>query len=98
MSKMDNQRAMREAKYARDQARAKALAQTRPPSASAAARAPVAPPAPPPPLRVVSPDDPVDLVEPVGETGAEALCGHRSMNGRTCTRESGHSSKSHRYG
>ena len=27
----------------------------------------------------------------------EALCGHRSMNGRTCTREHGHTSKSHRY-
>lgn len=26
-----------------------------------------------------------------------ALCGHRSMNGRTCTREQGHSAKSHRY-
>ena len=28
----------------------------------------------------------------------EALCGHRSMNGRTCTREQGHAAKSHRYG
>ena len=27
----------------------------------------------------------------------EALCGHRSMNGRTCTREQGHAAKSHRY-
>jgi hypothetical protein len=25
------------------------------------------------------------------------LCGHRSMNGRTCTREHGHAAKSHRY-
>lgn len=31
--------------------------------------------------------------EPSGET----LCGHRSMNGRTCTREHGHAAKSHRY-
>ena len=31
-----------------------------------------------------------------GEPG-DALCGHRSMNGRTCTREQGHESKSHRY-
>ena len=35
------------------------------------------------------------------DLGAEAtgdpLCGHRSMNGRTCTREHGHSAKSHRY-
>jgi hypothetical protein len=24
-------------------------------------------------------------------------CGHRSMNGRACTREAAHSEKSHRY-
>ena len=30
-------------------------------------------------------------------TVADALCGHRSMNGRTCTREHGHAAKSHRY-
>lgn len=28
----------------------------------------------------------------------DGLCGHRSMNGRTCTREKGHAAKSHRYG
>jgi hypothetical protein len=28
---------------------------------------------------------------------ADELCGHRSMNGRTCTRERGHAAKSHRY-
>ena len=28
---------------------------------------------------------------------AEAMCGHRSMNGRTCTRERDHAAKSHRY-
>lgn len=27
----------------------------------------------------------------------DELCGHRSMNGRTCTRERGHAAKSHRY-
>ena len=26
-----------------------------------------------------------------------ALCGHRNMGGRTCTREAGHAAKSHRY-
>lgn len=30
-------------------------------------------------------------------TPTEALCGHRSMSGRTCTREQGHEAKSHRY-
>ena len=27
----------------------------------------------------------------------DVVCGHRSMNGRTCTREHGHAAKSHRY-
>lgn len=27
----------------------------------------------------------------------DGLCGHRSMNGRSCTREQGHQAKSHRY-
>lgn len=39
--------------------------------------------------------------EPAGNAAVEApgdgLCGHRSMNGRTCTREQGHAAKSHRY-
>lgn len=39
--------------------------------------------------------------EPAGTAAVEApgdgLCGHRSMNGRTCTREQGHAAKSHRY-
>jgi hypothetical protein len=38
------------------------------------------------------PADPVAAAAP-----AEGLCGHRSMNGRTCTREQGHAAKSHRY-
>jgi len=36
-----------------------------------------------------------DPVAPAATT--DALCGHRSMNGRTCTREQGHAAKSHRY-
>lgn len=28
----------------------------------------------------------------------DGACGHRSMNGRSCTRESGHAEKNHRYG
>jgi hypothetical protein len=31
------------------------------------------------------------------EDASDGLCGHRSMNGRTCTREHGHAAKSHRY-
>jgi hypothetical protein len=56
-------------------------------SATRAAPRPVAKPAATAP--VASDLDP----EPAGQ----ALCGHRSMNGRTCTREQGHAAKSHRY-
>ena len=51
--------------------------------------APSAPtkPATRPPVKVDASPAPVD----------DALCGHRSMNGRTCTREKGHAAKTHRY-
>ena len=39
-----------------------------------------------------------EVAEPEGQAPpTSGLCGHRSMNGRTCTREQGHSAKSHRY-
>ena len=70
MSKLDAQRAMREARYEQEKAR----------GANGAATPRVSqPPA------VASP-------QPTAES-----CGHRSMNGRTCTREQGHAAKSHRY-
>lgn len=92
MSKMDNLRAMREAKYAAAQKRAAGA------PAKPAARPPVAP--------AVAP--PVASAKPVPEPGAEVvlgtdsaateeLCGHRNMSGRTCTRERAHTAKSHRY-
>ncbi len=81
MSKMDNLRAMREARYEAAAARAKGNPATRP-----ALAPPVAP------LRVVSDDE--TTPEPVAD---DELCGHRNMSGRTCTRERGHSAKSHRY-
>ena len=82
MSKMDNLRAMREAKYADAQKRAGAA------PARAAAKAPVAPKAP------ATAAAPVDAGA-VADT--DELCGHRNMSGRTCTRERGHAAKSHRY-
>jgi hypothetical protein len=33
---------------------------------------------------------------PAAEPAAQ-LCGHRAISGRTCTREHGHTAKSHRY-
>lgn len=88
MSKLDAQRAMREAKYARDSA----SGPTRREAAAAAGGTPVAPAAPTPskkPARTAK-AAPAAAIE--GER-----CGHRSMNGRACTREAGHSEKSHRY-
>ena len=94
MSKMDNLRAMREAKYADAQKRAAAA-----PAKPAAARAPVAPSGKASTAKAPAKaaGDPVaDAVgDAVGDT--DELCGHRNMSGRTCTRERGHSAKSHRY-
>ena len=91
MSKLDAQRAMREAKYARDRAsgptRREAAAGESGPPAQAAAR---------PTSRAkrasTSTAAPAASAQPAGER-----CGHRSMNGRSCTRDAGHSETSHRY-
>jgi hypothetical protein len=85
MSKMDNLRAMREAKYAAAQKQAAAA-----PAKRTAARAPVAPPA-------AAPTRPVEPAGVAEAADTEELCGHRNMSGRTCTRERGHAAKSHRY-
>ena len=82
MSKMDGLRAMREARY--EQAKKRA--------GGPAPKAPVAPKAPARPAAAEPSEGPS---EPVAAT--EALCGHRNMSGRTCTREHGHAAKSHRY-
>ncbi len=44
-------------------------------------------------------EKPAAAAAPEATAGAadDALCGHRNMSGRTCTRERGHSAKSHRY-
>ena len=73
MSKMDQLRAMREARYAQAAGR------------PAAAR----------PKPLVAPREDAPAATPAA--GADGRCGHRSMNGRTCTREAGHAAKSHRY-
>lgn len=84
MSKMDALRAMREARYAEATERA-ARARTAP-ATRPRTRPPVAPP-----VAAPTPVAPEPAPEPDGR------CGHRSMNGRTCTREAGHAAKSHRY-
>ncbi len=92
MSKMDNLRAMREARHAEAQKRTAAA------KATSGARPPVAPASPAAKQKaepVAVPDD--GPVPTSGEGGTEELCGHRNMSGRTCTRERGHAAKSHRY-
>lgn len=91
MSKMDNLRAMREARYAEAQKRAA--------SAPARPRAAVGPAAP-----KAAEARAAEVAEPAREAGAaetagstEGLCGHRNISGRSCTREKGHPQKSHRY-
>jgi len=80
MSKMDAQRAMREARYEE-----RAAAATRTPAPSAATLPPAA-------RSTEEPDPPAESESPL-----DPLCGHRSINGRSCTREQGHSARSHRY-
>ena len=84
MSKADAQRAFREANYAKRAAAAATAPRNEPPKA---------PPKAAPATRGVK------AVEGVSQSDAieGALCGHRSMNNRTCRRPAGHSEKSHRY-
>ena len=86
MSKSDDMRAMREARYEQAASRA------------AAPRTAGTPATKPPASRRPAPDPAPTAAEPPssGEP-AESLCGHRNMSGRTCTREQGHAAKSHRY-
>lgn len=88
MSKVDAQRAMREAKYARDSASGPTRRE-----AAARAGAPAAPAATTP----VAKRGPAASSSPSAGPAGE-LCGHKSMNGRACTREAAHPEKSHRYG
>ena len=84
MSKMDDLRKMREARYEQAAVRAK--------QAGTPARRTPAPIRPS--VEVIESAESDEADE---GTTADDLCGHRNMSGRTCTRERGHSAKSHRY-
>lgn len=92
MSKMDALRAMREARYAEMTARSTtpAAARTKPATTKAAPKA-----APKTTPKATAKE--TTAKETTEEPATEALCGHRNMSGRTCTREQGHAAKSHRY-
>ena len=92
MSKMDALRAMREARYAENAARANTAT---PAKATGATSAPTTKKTTAKKAAVKKSSAP-KVSEPV-ETATEELCGHRNMSGRTCTREHGHAAKSHRY-
>ena len=87
MSKMDNLRAMREARY--EQAASRTPAPTR---VSARAEQPSTPATERPSAARTTAPKAVEQDVP-----GPALCGHRAISGRTCTREQGHAAKSHRY-
>ncbi|GAA0985351.1 hypothetical protein ENKNEFLB_02443 [Nocardioides aquaticus] len=87
MSKLDAQRALREAHYARGGATPPRPGATPTQSAKKTVRTPTERPP-------VAPEAPA---ADGAETSTEALCGHKAISGRTCTREAGHSAKSHRY-
>jgi hypothetical protein len=100
MSKIDAMRAMREAKYAaRNAGPGKPAASRKPPARPTLVREPASDaPRVTDPAGTATKAPAVVLAEVLAEAPAEpALCGHRSMNGRTCTREQGHSAQSHRY-
>ena len=86
MSKLDAQRAMREAKYAR-------LTASRP-EAAAGGGTPVTPAPRTPRTRPAQ----AATAAPAAAGPEGERCGHKSMNGRACTRDTAHSEKSHRYG
>ena len=92
MSKMDNLRAMREAKFERSSGRPGATK----PSATRAKPAPVAPVEPHVDAGVGAGSG-TGAGTGAGEETDPGLCGHRAISGRTCTRERGHSARSHRY-
>ena len=88
MSKTDAQRAMREANYARRNAAKNKPDVATPTPAKSAATASDAPKAQATKPRAIK----------TPTTGAkDALCGHRNMGGKTCSRPAGHAEKNHRY-
>ena len=90
MSKMDDLRAMREARYEQMTARAGK------PAAAPPKRQPQAPTPAGAQHREAQPVEAQPVKDRTVPPEASA-CGHRAISGRTCTREQGHAAKSHRY-
>ncbi len=86
MSKMDDLRAMREARFGQATSDPAPRAE-QPASPAAAKRAQLA--------AAPRPEEPE--ASDASDASEERLCGHRAISGRSCTREHGHAEKSHRY-
>ncbi len=96
MSKMDNLRAMREAKYAEALKRSAAAARgTAPKAASTTPTGTTG--ALPKAARSAAPKTAEAAAADTTAAAEPTRCGHRNMSGRSCTREHGHAAKSHRY-
>ena len=88
MSKVDAQRAMREARYAAQQAQ--------PPATRRPAPRRERPTAEAPPVKAQPTASPPAQGRRTADT-ATGLCGHRSISNKSCQREAGHPEKAHRY-
>jgi hypothetical protein len=88
MSKVDAQRAMREARYAA------LLAE--PPATRRPAQRREQPSAEAPPVEALPAASPPAKGRRAADT-ATGLCGHRSIGNKSCQREAGHPEKAHRY-
>jgi hypothetical protein len=111
VSKVEAQRAMRDARYAAYQAKLAADAKAAATPSSPASTRPVAPksPAPKSPApESPAPSDPQDaataeVASPAGDAAAAGgspqpeLCGHRNIGNKGCSRPAGHTEKNHRY-
>jgi hypothetical protein len=105
MSKVEAQRAMREARFAAYRAsRAAADTPTTNPAPKAAVRTPATPPAVPDAEIVVAavdgltvPAGPESLTPSADPSGEPELCGHRNIGNKSCRRPVGHAEANHRY-
>ncbi len=98
MSKVDALRAMREARYAANQARRPADAPSRGPAPSTTTAADAAPVKKAPVRKAAAPPDEDAAPGAPGEEAPEAqLCGHKNIGGKSCRRPAGHPEKNHRY-
>jgi len=92
VSKTDAQRAMREANYARRNAAKPKQGAAQP---TAKTPAPAGEPAKEQTTKAQA-TKPRAIKTPTTSAN-EALCGHRSMGGKKCSRPAGHAEKNHRY-